>query len=234
MSLEIIVMRQFILPSAFFACLAIIGCAASTTPEPEEGTARSEEAINLGPNRCAAMHCIDGACDPETGRCVPSPLPPIPVRCGTEICAKGTYCVNEAVECIQAPCAPIPHCVPYPTCKTERCDPGQHCVDEPILCVRAPCPPTAPRCVDDPPPVDPCAAVRCQAGTECKVVDGRPACQPQYPTCATNPDCGPFQHCVDIPAPCVGLPCTPTHRVCVRDKCPDVPYIDCAPIVTPR
>src|SRR5262249_39640315 len=78
----------------------------------------------------------------------------------------------------QGPCAP--------TCKDVRRDPGTHCELVQVGGIAAPGYPE-PQCVSD--VTDPCAAVRCAAGTHCVAKDGSASCVADAGGCATDADC---------------------------------------------
>ena len=86
--------------------------------------------------------------------------------------------------------------------------------------------------------IDPCALVRCRAGTQCEVHDGRARCVPNpEPECASDKECRLFSNycggceCLalsdaevdpvckgDIVA-CFVDPCRAQEAVCVRGQC---------------
>ncbi len=131
-------------------------------------------------------------------------------------CTAGHHCELEEVVCVTAPCYPVPVCVPdepsvfcggiaaFPcpglgTCvddPNDGCDTEQGGADCGGLCVcdqSESCKagylfdssPEVCGCVTDP-TLDPCASVRCAAGTECQVIDGSAACVPTTSACAAT------------------------------------------------
>lgn len=131
------------------------------------------------------------------------------------------------------PCPDGQSCIDDPS---DDCDPnnggadcGGICVDGPGFCggiAGFPCP-DGQTCIDDPSDdcdpnnggadcggicvaeTDPCALVRCRAGTECVVQDGRAVCVPNG-TCGDT-ICAPGRVCCN---PLLGI-CTPPGGVCI-------------------
>ena len=192
--------------------------------------------------RCAeGTHCevIDGSasCAPDDGETSP---------CAVVLCPLGSSCEVIDGEGVCAPATPVGpfcggiaaiecpgsgSCVDAPG---DGCDPEQGGADCGGVCecnVIALCvegfvfdgSPEVCACVPDEPPVDACAAVRCRAGTECVVVDGRAECQPVAPpecaavSCPVGNDCvvvdGVAQCQPSGPNPCAAVLC-PVGSTC--------------------
>jgi hypothetical protein len=98
-------------------------------------------------------------------------------RCDAEMCREHQECrLWRDPSCgVDQSCAPISYCADV--CEPGTCPDGTRCELKSVVCVRAPCPPVA-ACF----PKDPCATVRCAAGTHCEAVE-----TPCYPGSACEP-----------------------------------------------
>lgn len=195
--------RSLLLAPAVALVLALGGC---NTPPAAQVTNR--------PNPC---HLVD--CPPERSSCVVengaavcvAPPPGNVGGCATVLCPVNTRCVETggAATCVHDPCLGF------------TCPPGQVCT----------APADAPTCVPqepvEPPVNDPCAAVRCAAGTHCEagecvlddpctqIVNGK-----VQPLCRRDQQCVVEQvTCVRAPCPPVGR-CQPASCVCTREYAP--------------
>jgi hypothetical protein len=157
-----------------------------------------------------------------------------PRSCDDVVCPLGQHCELVDVWCIRAPCPALPSCLPdTPFCggiagfpcpgagscvddPDDECDPemgGADCGGQCVCEVLGSCEagfvwdetPEVCGCVPDP-SQDPCAAVRCRAGTHCEA-DGESA------VCVPDAFCGGF----------AGFPC-PGAGTCIDD-----PGDDCDP-----
>jgi hypothetical protein len=158
---------------------AAVRCAAGTSCVVVEGSARCEE--DLGINPCAALLCAVGTrCEVIDGEGQCTALEPTP--------PSGPFCGGIAA----LECPGSGSCVDAPG---DGCDPDNGGADCGGVCecnVRALCiqgfqfdpSPEVCACVSTAPEVDACASARCEAGTECVVVDGAATCQPAANACA--------------------------------------------------
>jgi hypothetical protein len=141
------------------------------------------------------QECVDNPkddCDPNNGGadcggiCVPATNP-----CAAVLCQTGNECVvvdGKAV-CQPAFCGGIAgikcpdgfDCVDNPK---DDCDPNNGGADCGGICV---------------PATNPCAAVLCQTGSECVVVDGKAVCQPAFCGGIAGIKCADGFDCVDNP-----------------------------------
>lgn len=154
----------------------------------------------------------------------------VPPTCDGTECSDGQHCELTPVVCITAPCPAIPECVPDEkiTCggfagiacpenlkcvddPSDDCDPNNggadcggvcRCVDN-VLCTRGSTFDSSPdvcACVPDP-TQDPCAAVRCAAGTHCEATDDTVGCVGDGPFCGgiAGIDCPGAGTCGDNP-----------------------------------
>jgi hypothetical protein len=154
----------------------------------------------------------------------------VPATCDGTECAEGQHCELTPVTCIQAPCPAIPECVPDEeiTCggfggfpcpdnlrciddPSDDCDPNNggadcggvcRCVEN-VLCARGMSFDSAMdvcACVPDP-TQDPCAAVRCAAGTHCEASGDGAGCVSDAPFCGgiAGIDCPGAGECADDP-----------------------------------
>jgi hypothetical protein len=166
-------------------------------------------AVDAAPPRDAAP--VDAAQPVDAAGSDGSVVPP--ATCATALCPVGTYCDDISG---------VARCIKMPTCETVTCAKGQHCELDQVVCVRAPCPPL-PICVDDPPPQDPCAAVKCKIGTHCEVVK---LCAAADSVTAADGiayvppiSCEPLATCVtDTPGPCGGRTCS-AGTFCCNASC---------------
>jgi hypothetical protein len=155
---------------------AAVRCAAGTSCVVVDGSASCE--ADTGINPCAAVLCAEGtSCEVIEGEAQCTPLEPV---------ASAPFCGGiAAIECPGSGT-----CVDAPG---DGCDPASGGADCGGVCecnIRALCiqglqfdpSPEVCACVPAEPEVDACASVRCEAGTECVVVDDAATCQP-----ATNP-----------------------------------------------
>lgn len=182
----------------------MVGCSAEA-PEPagDEGTSTLNEALRAPDpprpggtptNPCAAVLCAPNTtCEVVDGDAVCTPIDP-----GT---GSGPFCGGIAA--IQCPGAGS--CIDDPS---DDCDPangGADCggvceCNALALCIEGSVFDESPdvcACVPAEPELDPCAAVRCAAGTHCEVVGEGAICAPDEPVdpCAAVL-CGPGKHCV--------------------------------------
>lgn len=162
---------------------------------------------------CAAASCpVDTTCDDSTGRieCIPQGGE----SCAAALCPIDTYCddISGKVECI-----------PLPSCNTVKCSAGHHCELQDVVCVRAPCPPL-PACVPD----DPCANLDC---ANCKVVDGKAVCggsdECDDPCAAVR--CKAGTHCEAQQILCITTPCCPIAECVADEPVYGCELIDCKP-----
>ena len=109
-------------------------------------------------------------------------------RCDAELCGDHQECRlwRDPACGVDRSCPPISYCADV--CEPGVCPEGTRCDLTAVTCVRAPCPPVA-ACVPD---VDPCATVRCRAGTHCELLPT--PCPP--PPDETFPVCEPVPVCV--------------------------------------
>jgi hypothetical protein len=206
------------------SCYSSDDCDAGQYCTTEDGECLS----NCPPGRVCPAVC--------SGRCVERTNP-----CAATLCPTGTVCVVKQVQCVRAPCPPVASCEPIPTgpfcggiagirCPgagecvddpTDSCDPnnggadcGGRCVCNALgSCVQGYVWDSSPDvcgCVPDP-ASDPCAAVRCAAGTTCKNVNGQAKC---LATCGSVV-CGEGQVCCN--ASC-GM-CTAPGQFCIQIAC---------------
>lgn len=153
----------------------------------------------------------------------------VPPTCDGTECPDGQHCQITPVTCITAPCPAIPECVPDEipcggfagfacpdklTCAddpSDDCDPNNGGADcgglcrciENVLCTRGSVFDSSPdvcACVPDP-AQDPCAAVRCAAGTHCEADGGGASCVSDGPSCRgiAGSDCPGAGTCGDNP-----------------------------------
>ena len=127
------------------------------------------------PNPCAAVLCpAPSTCDVVNGQAVCTPIEPSGPFCGG---FAGIACPGSGT-CVDAP--------------GDGCDPANGGADCGGVCecnLRALCirgsvfdpSPEVCACVPQEPPPDPCAGVRCRAGTHCEVVDDGALCAPDEP-----------------------------------------------------
>jgi hypothetical protein len=181
------------------------------------------EAPELDP--CSAVRCAEGTeCVVVDGSasCEPSVSP-----CAVVLCQTGTTCevVDGDAVCtpIEPPSAPFCGgfggfaCPGSGTCvdAADSCDPENGGADCGGVCecnIRALCiqgfvfdeSPQVCACVEAP-ELDPCAVVRCAAGTECVVVDGSASCEPTESPCALV-DCFPDNICQVVEGEAVCVP----------------------------
>lgn len=135
-----------------------------------------------------------------------------PPTCAATTCPEGQHCEITPVQCIKAPCPAVPECVPNEKIACGGfagfpCPDGLVCVDDPsddcdpnnggadcgglcrclqtALCIRGTMFDSSPdvcACVPDP-TMDPCAAVRCKAGTHCEANGDTAICEPDETFC---------------------------------------------------
>jgi hypothetical protein len=162
--------------------------------------------------------CVDDPsddCDPKNGGndcigiCVdatPPPPPPKGPACGG---FPGTPCKGKAI-CVDDPsddCDPKnggADCIGICRCEamTQKvCAPGSHFDPSPDVC-------------DCAPDTNPCAAVTCQVGSTCIVVDGKGVCVAPGPKCGAN-TCSAGQFCCN---PSCGI-CAPRGGACTQVIC---------------
>jgi hypothetical protein len=163
------------------------------------------------------------------------PFPEDP--CFTALCPAGTHCEHENVQCFAGPCPPIPVCVPDPAPLPTPPACGAVCQ---VFCEfgnvldEKGCP----TCFCNPPPkpADPCATVRCAAGTHCEVENVQcfaepcppsTVCVPDKPPVPESPRCGPgpvcdvfceFGHRLDDQG-CVTCACNPPPKPVCEGGC---------------
>lgn len=155
---------------------------------------------------CATVRCAAGTiCEVQDGSAVCVPDEPNP--CAAVLCAPGTTCevVGDDAVCTPIESAPFCggiaafECPGAGTCvddPTDDCDPenggadcGGVCECSGVLLLCAPGTifdesPDVCACVPGEPEIDPCATVRCAAGTHCEVLDGSAVCAPDENPCA--------------------------------------------------
>jgi hypothetical protein len=181
---------------------ASVRCAAGTECVVVDDRA---SCVETDVNPCAAVSCLVGtACEVIDGEATCTPL--APSACAAVLCPTGTTCdvVDDEPVCTPIPtsgplcggfaglaCPGSGQCVDD---ATDDCDPDNGGFDCGGVCecnIRALCiqgfafdaSPEVCACVEAP-ELDPCAAVRCGAGTECVVEDGSATCQPAENPCA--------------------------------------------------
>ena len=103
-------------------------------------------------------------------------------RCDASLCREHQECrLWRDPSCgVDRSCSPISYCADV--CEPGVCPDGARCELQTVNCIQAPCPPVA-VCV---PGADPCATVRCAAGTHCELLDT--PCIPSSP-CEPVPVC---------------------------------------------
>jgi hypothetical protein len=212
---------------------AAVRCAAGTSCVVVDGSA-SCDADDLGINPCAAVLCAAGtSCEVIDGAAQCTPLEPPP--------PSGPFCGGiAAIECPGSG-----SCVDAPG---DGCDPASGGADCGGVCecnVRALCiqgfqfdaSPEVCACVPAEPEVDACASVRCEAGTECVVVEGNATCQPASNPCAAV-SCPVGSACEVVDGQGVCTPPEPSGPFCGgiggiecagAGSCADDPNDDCDP-----
>lgn len=188
---------------------------------------------------CAATLCpTDTYCDDASGDAECLPLP----SCAAVTCETGSECQLVDVQCVRAPCPPQPQCVPAENpCNLADCQPNTTCEvrDGEAVCVpndddagsscAATLCPSDTYCDDisgkaECLPLPSCAAVTCEVGSQCELVEVqciRAPCPPQ-PQCVPAPTgcatvrCKGGYHCKETQVQCVRAPCPPITE-CVRD-----------------
>jgi hypothetical protein len=180
---------------------------------------------------------IAGLACPGGGKCVDDPSDGCDPQKGGADCGGICQCI-QTVDCIQGakfdsspkvcacvPPSPVPPPVCGPVCQI-FCEHGN------VLDASG-----CPICKCNPPPTtDPCAAVRCAAGTHCEAQPVMCIKEPCPPVAACVPDapppvsdcakvtCMPGSHCALIAPPCApGAGACPTQATCV----PDAPRVQC-------
>jgi hypothetical protein len=261
---SLIAITQLVSPGS--ACVVT---QASTTPyaliklAAQPGTSaqfyKSDSIRGCVDDLCAATQCPAGNdCDPTTGKCVPGP-----VRCGgiaAIACPGAGQCVDDPNDGCDpkaggADCGGVCSCVQKVACaKDTQFD------SSPSVCACVPVKPPVcgpvcdiyceygnvrdasgcPTCGCNPPPTDPCATVKCAAGTHCdsgKCAPDGVACGglagkpcPGSGRCVDNPydSCDPAAGGADCPGVCSCVEtvlCTTTSRF---DSSPSV--CACVPI----
>lgn len=154
----------------------------------------------------------------------------VPPTCDGTECEEGQHCQLTPVTCVQAPCPEIPECVPDEkiTCGGFGgfpCPDNLSCIDDPsddcdpnnggadcggvCRCIQNVLCPIGMSfdsaldvcaCVPDP-TQDPCAAVRCAAGTHCEAAGDGATCVSDAPFCGgiAGIDCPGAGECADDP-----------------------------------
>lgn len=132
--------------------------------------------------------------------------------CAVTLCLEGTHCEVQPVACIKAPCPQQAVCVknPPPVCGPV-CE--IYCEHGNVLDEKG-----CPTCTCNEPPVDPCATVRCAAGTHCQATPVQCIKAPCPPVAACVPD-APGVTCGGI----AGILCPGAGQ------CVDNPTDDCDP-----
>ncbi len=188
---------------------ALVRCAAGTSCVTEHGRASCEPDA---PSSCAAVSCLTGStCEVVNGLAVCTPNEPTP---------SGPFCGGFAgIECPGAG-----SCVDDASddCDPERggadCGGTCECGNVLALCIEGTVFDQSPdvcACVPTDPELDPCATVRCAAGTSCVVVDGAATCEADA---STNPCalvlCAPDTTCEVVDGDAVCTPVAPSGPFC--------------------
>ncbi|XP_062519043.1 neurogenic locus notch homolog protein 1-like isoform X1 [Corticium candelabrum] len=193
----------------------------------------SDDADCKGKQKCCEKHC---------SRVCVDPLFKVENPCARVDCKPGHVCVPNI--CFSPPCKKfrcIPQLVPAP-CPLVACPKGQICKKVPIPCVIPPCPEQY-RCVPSivlhsEVDVDPCARIRCAAGTSCQVQKGRAECVrpgtcPKFPGLVTTCQIG-LGYCRS------DIECRVGEKCCRRGCGPECVRVDkfilspCAIILCPK
>jgi hypothetical protein len=183
-------------------------------------------------NPCNLVDCMPNTrCQLKKVQCVRAPCPPIPEcvpinKTGPIIVDKcaNIFCTADST-CIDGKCVPIDG--PRPTvnpCAAMLCPTDAPCKVIQVECKKAPCPPPQGQCV----PInnthneDPCATIKCSAGTECVVampgcIKGATDCGPKAVCVPTDIEVASMPPAIDEPTPPIEL--TIPNNFCMRARC---------------
>ncbi len=177
---------------------------------------KSDTIVNCGTDQCAGIKCADGGhCDPATGKCISQAI--FCGGIGGIPCPGAGKCVDNPNDSCDpkaggADCGGICSCP-----KSAVCDANTNWDPSPSVCACVPVKPPVcgpvcdiycdygnvldangcPTCKCNPPPADPCATVKCAAGTHCDA--GK--CAPDAVSCGgfIGKPCPGLGKCVDNP-----------------------------------